>query len=344
MAPWRRRESRSHRAASDGRDAPRYHRARLGEREAPGRVRVRALERVKKKKTTVRKSRRLDPRRASGGRRLDARATEGETVSRRERGPGRGRAPRRDDVSARRAVSSGPSRALHAGFHIVRLVRFFHPGRPVRHTGPVRLRSRCPTDRPEAGRGGAPSPLPVAEGAPAPAVRPRRRPTSSPGARARVHPRERASRASSTTVARPARETHPEQAPTLDRGGARARARRVVADRRARRDATVVRGEGCGHHGAKGGGGARGFVWDGEVRRGRGVPLVRIRRALTDPRNTCWSEHIINPEIAHYGTRKQIVTVARRTPSHSAMLVRDCASYYVRVGSNIKGTDGLVVE
>ena len=154
MAPWRRRESRSHRAASDGRDAPRYHRARLGEREAPGRVRVRALERVKKKKTTVRKSRRLDPRRTSGGRRLDARATEGETVSRRERGPGRGRAPRRDDVSARRAVSSGPSRALHAGFHIVRLVRFFHPGRPVRHTGPVRLRSRCPTDRPEAGRGG----------------------------------------------------------------------------------------------------------------------------------------------------------------------------------------------
>ena len=88
------------------------------------------------------------------------------------------------------------------------------------------------------------------------------------GARARVHPRERASRASSTTVARPARETHPEQAPTLDRGGARARARRVVADRRARRDATVVRGEGCGHHGAKGGRGARGFVWDGEVRRG----------------------------------------------------------------------------
>ena len=154
MAPGAAANRASHRAASDGRDAPRYHRARLGEREAPGRVR--ALERVKKKKTTVRKSRRLDPRRTSGGRRLDARATEGETVSRRERGPGRGRAPRRDDVSARRAVSSGPSRALHAGFHIVRLVRFFHPGRPVRHTGPVRLRSRCPTDRPEAGRGGFP--------------------------------------------------------------------------------------------------------------------------------------------------------------------------------------------
>ena len=68
------------------------------------------------------------------------------------------------------------------------------PPRPVRHTGPVRLRSRCPTDRPEAGRGGVPSPLPVAEDAPAPAVRPRRRPTSSPGARASVHPRERAPR------------------------------------------------------------------------------------------------------------------------------------------------------
>ena len=193
MAPWRRRESRSHRAVSDGRDAPRYHRARLGEREAPGRVR--ALERVKKKKTTVRKSRRLDPRRTSGGRRLDARATEGETVSRRERGPGRGRAPRRDDVSARRAVSSGPSRALHAGFHIVRLVRFFHPGRPVRHTGPVRLRSRCPTDRPEAGRWGVPARHSRwRRMRPAPAVRPRRRPTSSPGARASVHPRERAPR------------------------------------------------------------------------------------------------------------------------------------------------------
>ena len=154
MAPWRRRESRSHRAASDGRDAPRYHRARLGEREAPGRVR--ALERVKKKKTTVRKSRRLDPRRTSGGRRLDARATEGETVSRRERGPGRGRAPRRDDVSARRAVSSGPSRALHAGFHIVRLVRFFHPGRPAPSDTPVPsacVRGVRPTDPKRAGGG-----------------------------------------------------------------------------------------------------------------------------------------------------------------------------------------------
>ena len=77
---------------------------------------------------------------------------------------------------------------------------------------------------------------------------------------------------------------------------------------------------------------------------GGGVPLVRIRRALTDPRNTCWSKHNINPEIAETGTLKQIVTVARRTPSLSAMLVRICATYYVRVGSNIKGTDGLVVE
>ena len=77
---------------------------------------------------------------------------------------------------------------------------------------------------------------------------------------------------------------------------------------------------------------------------GGGVPLVRIRRALTDPRNTCWSKHNINPEIAEHGTLKQIVTVARRTPSLSAMLVRICATYYVRVGSNIKGTDGLVVE
>ena len=227
MAPWRRRESRSHRAASDGRDAPRYHRARLGEREAPGRVR--ALERVKKKKTTVRKSRRLDPRRTSGGRRLDARATEGETVSRRERGPGRGRAPRRDDVSARRAVSSGPSRALHAGFHIVRLVRFFHPGRPVRHTGPVRLRSRCPTDRPEAGRGGVPSPLPVAEDAPAPAVRPRRRPTSSPG------------RARAFTLANA----------------------RLVDEGRAGRPRVCV-------------------GWRSAPGKRRSVPLVRIRRALTE--------------------------------------------------------------
>ena len=231
--------------------------------------------------------------------------------------------------------------------------RFSHrPSRAFLPSGPPRPthRSRPPafavSDRPTRSGpgGGVPSPLPVAEDAPAPAVRPRRRPTSSPGARARVHPRERASRASSTTVARPARETHPEQAPTLDRGGARARARRVVADRRARRDATVVRGEGCGHHGAKGGRGARGFVWDGEVRRGGGVPLVRIRRALTDPRNTCWSKHNINPEIAGIGTLKQIVTVARRTPSLSAMMVRICATYYVRVGSNIKGTDGLVVE
>ena len=128
----------------------------------------------RKKKTTVRRSRRLDPRRTSGGRRLDARARRRERRCR-EGNAGRVAGAHLDETtSARRAVSSGPSRALHAGFHIVRLVRFFHPGRPVRHTGPVRLRSRCPTDRPEAGRGGGSQPLPVAEDAPAPAVRPRR--------------------------------------------------------------------------------------------------------------------------------------------------------------------------
>ena len=96
------------------------------------------------------------------------------------------------------------SRALHAGFrYLVRLVRFFHPGRPVRHTGPVRLRSRCPTDRPEAGRGGGfPRHSRWRRMEIAPAVRPRRRPTSTPrGARgftlanARLAPRRRPSRA-----------------------------------------------------------------------------------------------------------------------------------------------------
>ena len=180
------------------------------------------------------------------------------------------------------------------------------PPRPVRHTGPVRLRSRCPTDRPEAGRGGVPSPLPVAEDAPAPAVRPRRGGVEVARGRA------------------PARRRRQTRAARRDRG-----ARRGV--RPSRREGRAGRPRVC-------------VGWRSAPGKRRSVPLVRIRRAPTDPRNTCWSEHNINPEIALHGTRKQIVTIARRTPSHSAKLVRICVSYYVRVGSNLKGTDGLVVE
>ena len=214
----------------------------------------------------------VDPRRTSGGALLDARATEGETVSRRERGPGRGRAPRRDDVSARRAVSSGPSRALHAGFYCPSRA-FLPSGRdPVFTPVPDTCGRAVDRGRPtRSGPGGGS--LATSGGGGhleiAPAVRPRRRPTSSPRARARVSPsRTRVSRLVDDRRA-PRSRNASEQAPTLDRDG---RGRAPAAS--SPTDAHGATRPWCEARGAaitarKEGGAPAGFVWDGEVRRGR---------------------------------------------------------------------------
>ena len=49
------------------------------------------------------------------------------------------------------------------------------------------------------------------------------------------------------------------------------------------------------------------------------------------------------PRIAH-PDRTRILTIARRTPRTLATLVRICVWHYVRVGSKLTRTDGLVVE
>ena len=275
-APWRRRESRSHRAARPTGETRRDTTARVSaSARRPGAfafARARARQEKEDDSPEIETARPAPRERRTPSRRARDGGRDG--VEKGTRAGSRARTSTRRRERARAVYPSTlvPSRALHAGL-VKELSVSCVSSMAAPSDTPVRPPAFAVSDRPTRSgprRGGVPSPLPGGMDtwdARRPSARAGVRRHRQEGAReipsrTRLAPRRRPSRA-------PLERRIPSRRPPLDRGGAEG-ARRVVADRRARRDATVVRLRLWVRPSRREGraGLARGFVWDGEEIRG----------------------------------------------------------------------------